>query len=117
MEPIHQFQYLGMPPEWCGALMWVYPEHMRAHALDKGETVNFIKGALVTADRVVTVSSVRCRDSLGGVPLLARSLPPPRRAAAERLFCGAAARLALSAEAPPASSLLPPELRVRDHHA
>lgn len=121
VEPIHNYQYLGLPPDWCGvetperdsaplgaaqgqpprclpqrqhaaaqlaahawfvpshhpapfppptpprrvgALMWVYPEHMRAHALDKGETVNFLKGAIVTCDRVVTVSSVRTRSPL-----------------------------------------------------
>ena len=57
VEPMHMYGSLGLPPDWYAALMYVYPEHMRAHALDKGETVNFIKGALVTADRVVTVST------------------------------------------------------------
>lgn len=39
-----------------GALEWVFPEHMRAHELDKGEAVNIMKGAMVTADRIMTVS-------------------------------------------------------------
>jgi starch synthase len=29
---------------------------MRAHELDKGEAVNILKGAMVTADRIMTVS-------------------------------------------------------------
>jgi len=57
VEPMHNYPSLGLPAEWWGAVLWVYPEHMRAHALDKGETVNLIKGALVTCDRVLTVSS------------------------------------------------------------
>jgi len=56
VEPLATFPALGLPEEWQGALRWVYPEHMRAHSLDKGETVNLLKGALVTADRVLTVS-------------------------------------------------------------
>ena len=51
------YPQLGLPSDWWGALMWVYPEHQRAHALDKGETVNLMKAAMVTADRLVTVSS------------------------------------------------------------
>jgi len=47
-----------LPPEWYGALEWVFPEWARRHALDKGEAVNFLKGAVVTADRIVTVSKV-----------------------------------------------------------
>ena len=57
VEPISTYPALGLPDEWNGALKWVYPEHMRAHALDKGETVNMLKGAVVTADRVLTVSA------------------------------------------------------------
>ena len=57
VEPIRIYPALGLPAEWGGALKWVYPEHMRKHALDTGETVNLLKGAVVTADRVMTVSS------------------------------------------------------------
>ena len=56
VEPVATFAALGLPQDWAGALKWVYPEHMRAHPLDKGETVNLLKGAVVTADRVMTVS-------------------------------------------------------------
>ncbi|XP_020234453.1 soluble starch synthase 1, chloroplastic/amyloplastic-like isoform X3 [Cajanus cajan] len=35
---------------------WVFPTWARTHALDTGEAVNFLKGAIVTADRIVTVS-------------------------------------------------------------
>jgi len=56
VEPFGNYLQLGLPAEWEGALKWVYPEHMRAHSLDKGETINLLKGAIVTADRVCTVS-------------------------------------------------------------
>ncbi len=59
MEPAGTYPDLGLPPEWYGALEWVFPEWARRHALDKGEAVNFLKGAVVTADRIVTVSQVR----------------------------------------------------------
>lgn len=58
MEPEYTYNNLGLPPEWRGALEWVFPEWARMHALDKGETVNFLKGAIVTADRILTVSKV-----------------------------------------------------------
>lgn len=35
---------------------WVYPEEVRAHALDKGEAVKLLKGAIEMSDRVVTVA-------------------------------------------------------------
>ncbi|KAL2634074.1 hypothetical protein R1flu_005553 [Riccia fluitans] len=50
------YQNLGLPPDWYGALEWVFPEWARLHALDKGEAVNHLKGAVVTADRILTVS-------------------------------------------------------------
>ncbi|XBI07447.1 starch synthase 1, chloroplastic/amyloplastic [Aegilops tauschii subsp. strangulata] len=56
VEPASTYPDLGLPPEWYGALEWVFPEWARRHALDKGEAVNFLKGAVVTADRIVTVS-------------------------------------------------------------
>lgn len=50
------FGSLGVPDDWYGCLEYVFPEHMRAHELDKGEAVNPMKGAIVTADRLLTVS-------------------------------------------------------------
>ena len=58
VEPGYTFSGLGVPGDWYGALEWVFPTWARAHALDKGEAVNILKGAIVTADRVVTVSPV-----------------------------------------------------------
>lgn len=56
VEPATTFSNLGVPQEWYGALEWVFPEWARLHALDKGEAVNHLKGAVVTADRILTVS-------------------------------------------------------------
>ncbi|KAH7292250.1 hypothetical protein KP509_29G059400 [Ceratopteris richardii] len=56
VEPATTFSKLGIPGDWYGALEWVFPTWARAHALDKGEAVNHLKGAIVTADRIVTVS-------------------------------------------------------------
>ncbi|CAI7900549.1 unnamed protein product, partial [Closterium sp. NIES-53] len=56
VEAAYTFGSLGVPGEWYGALEWVFPEWARKHALDKGEAVNILKGAIVTADRVLTVS-------------------------------------------------------------
>ncbi|KAG1335011.1 putative soluble starch synthase 1, chloroplastic/amyloplastic [Cocos nucifera] len=56
VEAATTYQNLGLPPEWYGALEWVFPPWARTHALDKGEAVNILKGAIVTADRMVTVS-------------------------------------------------------------
>jgi len=50
------FSSLSLPDDWYGAVEWVFPEEMRAHELDKGEAVNPLKGALVTCDRILTVS-------------------------------------------------------------
>lgn len=58
MEPAITYSNLGLPQEWYGALGWVFPTWARTHALDTGEAVNFLKGAIVTADRIVTVSKV-----------------------------------------------------------
>ncbi|RWW03093.1 hypothetical protein GW17_00033770 [Ensete ventricosum] len=60
VEPATTFEYLGLPPQWYGALEWIFPTWARKHALDKGEAVNLLKGAIVTADRIVTVSQVIC---------------------------------------------------------
>ncbi|KAL4204766.1 hypothetical protein AMTRI_Chr01g111450 [Amborella trichopoda] len=56
VEPATTFGNLGLPPEWYGALEWVFPTWARKHALDRGEAVNPLKGGIVTADRIVTVS-------------------------------------------------------------
>ena len=61
VEPGYTFSSLGVPGDWYGALEWVFPTWARAHALDKGEAVNILKGAIVTSDRVVTVSPVSSR--------------------------------------------------------
>lgn len=58
MEPAVTYKNFGLPSEWYGALEWVFPNWARAHALDKGEAVNVLKGAIVTADRILTVSKV-----------------------------------------------------------
>ena len=58
MEAATTFSKLGLPGDWYGALEWVFPTWARKHALDKGEAVNHLKGAIVTADRIITVSQV-----------------------------------------------------------
>mmetsp|Transcript_110231 Transcript_110231/g.310959 ORF Transcript_110231/g.310959 Transcript_110231/m.310959 type:complete len:587 (+) Transcript_110231:96-1856(+) len=47
---------LGLPEDARNDLFFVYPEHMRTWELDRGECINLTKGALVTCDRVLTVS-------------------------------------------------------------
>ncbi|XP_057951560.1 soluble starch synthase 1, chloroplastic/amyloplastic [Malania oleifera] len=56
VEPAATYPNLGLPPQWYGALEWVFPTWARTHALDTGEAVNVLKGAIVTADRIMTVS-------------------------------------------------------------
>ncbi|KAL4296550.1 hypothetical protein GQ457_12G006780 [Hibiscus cannabinus] len=56
VEPASTYMNLGLPSEWYGALEWVFPTWARTHALDPGEAVNILKGAIVTADRILTVS-------------------------------------------------------------
>lgn len=58
MEPAATFKNLGLPSNWYGALEWVFPTWARTHALDTGEAVNILKGAIVTSDRILTVSKV-----------------------------------------------------------
>mmetsp|Transcript_36850 Transcript_36850/g.84942 ORF Transcript_36850/g.84942 Transcript_36850/m.84942 type:complete len:606 (+) Transcript_36850:33-1850(+) len=48
---------LGLPYSCHNDLYFVYPEHMRAWELDKGECINLTKGAIINCDRVLTVSS------------------------------------------------------------
>jgi len=47
---------LGLPEACRNDLFFVYPEHMRTHGLDKGECINLTKAAVITSDRVLTVS-------------------------------------------------------------
>ncbi|KAI3749103.1 hypothetical protein L6452_12682 [Arctium lappa] len=56
VEPAATYRNLGLPLEWYGALEWVFPTWARTHALDTGQAVNILKGAIVTADRILTVS-------------------------------------------------------------
>ncbi|KAG7974281.1 hypothetical protein I3843_06G041100 [Carya illinoinensis] len=56
VESAETYKNLGLPPEWYGALEWVFPTWARTHALDPGQAVNLLKGAVVTADRLLTVS-------------------------------------------------------------
>ncbi|KAI3900338.1 hypothetical protein MKW92_006933 [Papaver armeniacum] len=56
VEPAATYKNFGLPAEWHGALEWVFPTWARTHALDTGEAVNIMKGAIVTADRILTVS-------------------------------------------------------------
>ncbi|KAJ4950355.1 hypothetical protein NE237_027187 [Protea cynaroides] len=56
VEPAATYNNFGLPLEWYGALEWVFPTWARTHALDTGEAVNVLKGAIVTADRILTVS-------------------------------------------------------------
>lgn len=56
VEPAVTYKNFGLPSEWYGALEWVFPTWARTHALDTGEAVNILKGAIVTADRILTVS-------------------------------------------------------------
>ncbi|KAF7149286.1 hypothetical protein RHSIM_Rhsim03G0209200 [Rhododendron simsii] len=56
VEPAVTYNNLGLPLEWYGAVEWVFPTWARTHALDTGKAVNVLKGAIVTADRILTVS-------------------------------------------------------------
>ncbi|KAF8412108.1 hypothetical protein HHK36_000063 [Tetracentron sinense] len=58
VEPAATYMNFGLPPEWYGALEWVFRTWERTHDLDTGEAVNVLKGAIVTADRILTVSKV-----------------------------------------------------------
>nr|AAN37578.1 soluble starch synthase I [Colocasia esculenta] len=56
VEPETTYPFLGLPSEWYGSVEWVFPTWARTHALDPGKSVNLLKGAVVTVDRIVTVS-------------------------------------------------------------
>jgi starch synthase len=56
VEAAATYSNLGLPADWYGAVEWVFPTWARTHALDTGKAVNVLKGAIVTADRILTVS-------------------------------------------------------------
>ncbi|CAN1250784.1 Starch synthase 1, chloroplastic/amyloplastic [Linum perenne] len=56
VEPASTYGNLGLSPDWYGALGWVFPTWARTHPLDTGEAINMLKGAIVTSDRILTVS-------------------------------------------------------------
>ncbi|KAK4769660.1 hypothetical protein SAY86_027810 [Trapa natans] len=56
VEAAATYKNLGLPAQWYGAVGWVFPTWARTHALDTGEAVNLLKGSIVTADRILTVS-------------------------------------------------------------
>lgn len=56
VEPSTTFEGLGLDGYWYKALEWQFPEWARAHELDEGLAVNLLKGAIVTCDRLLTVS-------------------------------------------------------------
>ncbi|KAL8240805.1 hypothetical protein R6Q59_014160 [Mikania micrantha] len=60
VEPAATYGNLGLPWEWYGALEWIFPTWARTHPLDTGQAVNVLKGAIVTADRILTVSQGYC---------------------------------------------------------
>lgn len=55
--PPGTFDSLGIPGEWYGALEYQYPPHLRMGSYEEeGRSVNTLKAAITTSDRVVTVS-------------------------------------------------------------
>ncbi|CAG9461329.1 unnamed protein product [Pedinophyceae sp. YPF-701] len=55
--PPGTFKDLGLPDQWYGCLEWQYPPHQRMGAYEEeGRAVNTMKAAIITCDRVVTVS-------------------------------------------------------------
>ncbi|KAG8381133.1 hypothetical protein BUALT_Bualt06G0090700 [Buddleja alternifolia] len=56
VESAVTYKNFGLPDGWYKALEWVFPTWARTHALDPGEAVNVLKAAIVTSDRIVTVS-------------------------------------------------------------
>jgi len=68
--PPGTFASLGLPDWWYGAVEYQYPPHLRQGAYEEeGRSVNHLKGGIITADRVVTVSpgySEEIKTYLGG---------------------------------------------------
>jgi len=71
--PPGTFGGLGLAGHWFGALDYQYPEWARQGAYEEeGHSVNTMKGALCTADRIVTVSpsyAAEIQEGLGGCGL------------------------------------------------
>ncbi|KAG2499011.1 hypothetical protein HYH03_003197 [Edaphochlamys debaryana] len=55
-HPPHLYPSLGLPPEWYGALEWVDTGGDQEAGAGPTRTINILKAALVTSDRLVTVS-------------------------------------------------------------
>jgi hypothetical protein len=70
VHPPSTFDSLGLPGWWYPALEYQYPPHLRQGAYEEeGRSVNHLKGGLVTADRVMTVSpgyAEEIKSYLGG---------------------------------------------------
>ncbi|KAM0939558.1 putative starch synthase [Dioscorea sansibarensis] len=58
VEPATTYLNLGLPSQWYEVLEWIFPTWARKHARGTGATVNILKGAIVTADRILTVSQL-----------------------------------------------------------
>lgn len=54
----------------------MFPTWARTHALDTGEAVNVLKGAIVTADRILTVSKVIIVISVSVPETISFDTPP-----------------------------------------
>jgi starch synthase len=52
VEPSAYYGNLGLPSDWWDPLSWAFPDW----AANRGPAINVLKGAIVAADRVVTVS-------------------------------------------------------------
>eukprot|EP00798_Chlamydomonas_sp_ICE-L_P027184 gene27184-2425_t len=52
------FDTMGLPKDWYGAMEWQYPPHQRLGAYEEeGRCMNYMKGGLACADRIMTVSA------------------------------------------------------------
>lgn len=55
--PPTTFGMMGIAPDWYSSVEWQYPPHLRQGAYEEeGRAINTLKGGIVTADRIVTVS-------------------------------------------------------------
>ena len=57
------FGQLGLPFCALGELVYQYPEWERTYEGDTGETLNLTKGAIICADRILTVSQGYCDET------------------------------------------------------
>uniref|UniRef100_A0A061R9Z0 Starch synthase, chloroplastic/amyloplastic n=1 Tax=Tetraselmis sp. GSL018 TaxID=582737 RepID=A0A061R9Z0_9CHLO len=57
VEAASTFGGLGLPDEWIAPLEWQFPEWSDQYDEEtKGRAINFMKGAILTSDRILTVS-------------------------------------------------------------